>query len=73
MGVNDWVGFRVGEQLFHQVGDVIQSGSIVGYVAQGRLGKIRTYCEAPCVGFLDEGRIANEVVHDRLTVGLTDV
>ena len=67
------MGFGVGEQLFRQVGDVIQSGNIVGYVAQGWLGKIRTYREAPCVGFLDEGRIANEVVYDRLTVGLTGV
>ena len=67
------MGFRVGEQLFHQVSDIIQSGNIVGYVMQGWLGKIRTYCKAPCVGFLNKGQIVNEVVYDQLTVSLTGV
>ena len=73
MGMNNWMGFGVGEQLLHQFSDVVQSGNISGYVVQGWLGPIWAYCEAPCVGCRDERRIANKVVRDWLTVGFAGV
>ena len=68
--VNDWVRFSVGEQLLHQLADVVQSGDVVGDIAHGWLAEVWAYGETPFVFGCNEGRISNGIVCERLAVGV---
>ena len=60
MLVNDWVRFSVGEQLLHQLADVVQSGDVVGDIAHGWLAEVWAYGETPSVFGCNEGRAGSE-------------
>ena len=70
--MNDRVGFLVGEQLLHQLADVVESGTVLLDVLAGFLAEVGTNGKAPLVSIWVHCRKANEVVWDGFAVDAVD-